>query len=842
MRRLLEAAEYPIILIAAPAGFGKTTAIRQFLARCENPIFISTPQPTSNLSRFIRAFSEGCCTFVPAMSTPPSELSEEALSSELELELHTAWAIANLRTVPCTIAIDDLQHADGDPRVAAFLSKLTDNCGDQIQWLFSSRTQGLLPRSSWQAYARADATINADDLRMDEDEAAELASNWSSNVSREQLSNWVTQTQGFPIPLTYAIRASSRRGNIDQLTDGMRGLTFNFLAEHLWQALQNDERALLEFAALLPSIQVHDYEYFGIDRAGAKLASLTDDIAFISLNAASVFLMHDLFRDFVRQQILARGISGYRQVAQQAAGLLLESGRPLDGLQLLVDIGDISALLSAIESSPIQLDNFDFTPALVASIERQEKETLNLGALLLLTNYWTRRGSAANSLLYAEELLRRPEATSHHLLCAVRTISRFTHYRSAQSHRTWLNRIPAILDRLDKSDYTQALAFQANYCCRFPELIGDAKRQLGMILRDLQYLSPLDRFDVLMVNAVTFLVLDDQESALKSTREALSDAQTLGDSREAVRALNALGMILYMRCDSEFEVVSEQVRHMVAKHGAWRFSQTSHWIPAEYYARCGNSQRSLEASEFFNEVILADDTVRRWMLHCRRTIMIQISLIDKRYAHILADFARLGLPEPPNEQYEIALAISLAHSFLGDEVRATQHLAEARAFREKMTNSWQKAGVFDVYYGEVIALCSVGRWTQAKRLMSQHGEKAAGTPVLYSALMSVCDGPPFAGVASALQPFVGKPYVGLLALLASRVVEKWSAPQIQRPLSVAETDVLRLIGLGRSNKDIASTRSRSLETVKRQVASLYRKLGVDNRTSAVAIARERGLL
>jgi DNA-binding NarL/FixJ family response regulator len=30
--------------------------------------------------------------------------------------------------------------------------------------------------------------------------------------------------------------------------------------------------------------------------------------------------------------------------------------------------------------------------------------------------------------------------------------------------------------------------------------------------------------------------------------------------------------------------------------------------------------------------------------------------------------------------------------------------------------------------------------------------------------------------------------------------------------------------------------------VKRQVASLFRKLGVENRTSAVAIARERGLL
>jgi DNA-binding NarL/FixJ family response regulator len=55
-------------------------------------------------------------------------------------------------------------------------------------------------------------------------------------------------------------------------------------------------------------------------------------------------------------------------------------------------------------------------------------------------------------------------------------------------------------------------------------------------------------------------------------------------------------------------------------------------------------------------------------------------------------------------------------------------------------------------------------------------------------------------------------------------------------------EVLRLLGLGKSNKEIAADRSRSVETVKRQVASLYQKLGVENRTGAVAVARSRGLL
>ena len=113
---------------------------------------------------------------------------------------------------------------------------------------------------------------------------------------------------------------------------------------------------------------------------------------------------------------------------------------------------------------------------------------------------------------------------------------------------------------------------------------------------------------------------------------------------------------------------------------------------------------------------------------------------------------------------------------------------------------------------------------------------------LLEPLMLLSAGPPFTGVASALRPFFGQPYVGMLALLANRVVDKWSVPTKERLLTAAEADVLRLIGLGKSNKDIATARSRSIETVKRQVASLFRKLGVENRTSAVAVGRERGLL
>jgi pimeloyl-ACP methyl ester carboxylesterase len=64
-----------------------------------------------------------------------------------------------------------------------------------------------------------------------------------------------------------------------------------------------------------------------------------------------------------------------------------------------------------------------------------------------------------------------------------------------------------------------------------------------------------------------------------------------------------------------------------------------------------------------------------------------------------------------------------------------------------------------------------------------------------------------------------------------------SAPQIVNAsaLSRRQAEVLRLIALGRTNREIADDLVLSLRTVERHVADLYDKLGVRNRAEAVAI-------
>jgi ATP/maltotriose-dependent transcriptional regulator MalT len=67
-------------------------------------------------------------------------------------------------------------------------------------------------------------------------------------------------------------------------------------------------------------------------------------------------------------------------------------------------------------------------------------------------------------------------------------------------------------------------------------------------------------------------------------------------------------------------------------------------------------------------------------------------------------------------------------------------------------------------------------------------------------------------------------------------------PMLVEPLSQREREVLLLVAKGLSNQQIADRLVISIRTVKKHVENIHGKLGVLNRTQAVARARELRLI
>lgn len=76
----------------------------------------------------------------------------------------------------------------------------------------------------------------------------------------------------------------------------------------------------------------------------------------------------------------------------------------------------------------------------------------------------------------------------------------------------------------------------------------------------------------------------------------------------------------------------------------------------------------------------------------------------------------------------------------------------------------------------------------------------------------------------------------VINLLAQRV------GQPEQSLSTRELEILRALATGSSNKELANQLFISEATVKTHLIHIYQKLGVDTRTAAVTVARERKLI
>ena len=85
-------------------------------------------------------------------------------------------------------------------------------------------------------------------------------------------------------------------------------------------------------------------------------------------------------------------------------------------------------------------------------------------------------------------------------------------------------------------------------------------------------------------------------------------------------------------------------------------------------------------------------------------------------------------------------------------------------------------------------------------------------------------------------------YVGLLADGADKRVPVAAPPPVDADLTERELEVLRLIGTGATNREIADRLVVSEGTVKNHVSSILGRLGLRDRTQAALYAHQHGLV
>src|SRR2546421_9419567 len=213
LERLNEGLHRNLTLISAPAGFGKTTLVSEWVVGCQRPTaWLSLDEGDNDPTRFLTYLvaalqtiaaniGEGVLGVLQSSQPPPSEAILTALLNEIT-------------TLPdnFVFVLDDYHVLDAKP-VDLALTFLVEHLPPQMHLVIATREDPLLPLARLRA--RGELTeLRAADLRFTPSEAAEfLNSVMGLNLSPGDIAALEDRTEGWIAGLQLA--ALSMRGRED---------------------------------------------------------------------------------------------------------------------------------------------------------------------------------------------------------------------------------------------------------------------------------------------------------------------------------------------------------------------------------------------------------------------------------------------------------------------------------------------------------------------------------------------------------------------------------------------------------------------------------------------------
>ena len=406
VERLAASATCPIALLIAPAGYGKSVVLRQYLGTLVEPnLSFALHAEHVTLLGFLRGLTQALHEVAPHAITSLAGAYERNTSSPKRGSELARWMHAHLESFSGVIAIDDLHVAESDPEVAQFVSSLIEGAKGKIRWILASRSTTGLPVGTWQAYRDADLPVDEHDLRFTFGEAREAAESLGLSIRDDELADLLALTEGWPAAMSFALRTSTRSSELRNVSAITREMIYRLLAEQVYAGLDEDERSLLEIAVALPVIDVRVLEAAGFDRAFTIVERLRERTAFIHEESPGIYQCHDLFREFLRHQIALAGNRSQRSAQERAARALEASGDVEHAIGSYVAAASSSDVLRLLDRHGFDLLERARGDVVARAIEALDEKTRRGNAVVL--GLQGALQAIAGKFARAESLLRR---------------------------------------------------------------------------------------------------------------------------------------------------------------------------------------------------------------------------------------------------------------------------------------------------------------------------------------------------------------------------------------------------------------------------------------------------
>lgn len=841
--RLEHATRFPVTLIAAPAGFGKSVALRDFLATSGlQAITCDVRREDGTLLAFVRHLSESFSSLAPGALASFPAMQERVLAAEEPVRQLSDWFCEHLKSASGTIAIDDLHYAATDPASIALLADVIERTSERIKWIIAARSDVGLPIATWIAYGRMDIPLSEDDLRFTTEEALAAAETADGVINEQEIESLRQLTEGWPVALTIALRTRTHSRDLRSAASGTREMVFRYLAEQIFGKLTPDQKAFALATSVLFQFDVPAIESYG--KSLNWFYEFRRNIAFLNEPSPGVYRYHDLFREFLETELRRNGEQDWKRAVKTAAAYLESRGSDSLALALFTRAAEVAEISRVIRKSGFSLFERGEADVLATALETLPEPAIEHDAVALGLNAMIQaaRGrfeiaepgfvraiaQAADDKAtqcailqrYAIELIRHerdcialleplamdgevPNSARIQLLATLATA-----YAHADQHERAAEIINRALELADPSLDSAILARlyqQAGYIFHFKGPFEKSKsyaaRAVELALQHNLFELAARAYSVLY--AVAYENDDIAESLL--ILERLDEcARKAASIQPRIFALVTMYELQAERGDAEaLEQLGSRLREYEAAMPRWRAESL---LPAQALQAAWNG-------EFRRAFVLLDGTAPNLGTAERRALR-NAEIAVYAYAAGLRDEGDVAL-----QNADSALASSGA--ITRRSLRSSIILALAELVRGKSTAAHRR--LVQVEHDVPPELARIRMLAKAIRdlYQVQNAQKDVST------LASTKDrlrANHLGGMAKLLTvlPFATEQGHGYALLTAS------------------ERAILQLLAGGASTKDVASQTQRSPHTVDTHIRSICRKLACSGRREAVALALRSG--
>lgn len=457
-----------VVVVAAPAGSGKTTAIAEWYARWTQPAAWLSADPLEPAVDAMTAIVASVADTGHAVPRAMEALVADTPVSQIGVALAHDLALVER---PLAVVLDDLQELHAD--VLAALVPVVEHAAEVVRIVVATRHDPPWPLGRWRLHGRL-GEVRIDDLAFLSDETATLLPT-SSDDDRAGL---LAATRGWAASLGL-VRALAADRTGRQPGPGLAGRArdelFEFLAEQVLDRQEPALRRLLLIASVLPVVSAPRCRAI----AGSHLLDTDTPVSELLERAAgrNLFLQpvdadeptwrwHDLFRRFLlaraRHELAPDDLVELHLRAAAAAPSTAERVHHLLAAQRPEQATDeVEALARARllgEARPAP-------PELVAVLPRRARATrpwlrLSDAADLVrpVLSWWRRRtdGPARVELATGEHLTAR-EVEVLNLLAEGRTNQQIA-TELFVTERTVKTHVTNLLRKLDATSRTHAVA------------------------------------------------------------------------------------------------------------------------------------------------------------------------------------------------------------------------------------------------------------------------------------------------------------------------------------------------------------------------------------------------